>query len=180
MAKDARLRAPNLLFKNKFEKIFDGVWCACMRVNLYTDYLFRILMQAAVCHPKWVTVDDVAEKFDISRHYLVKAVHTLGREGYLVTRRGRDGGFTLAHPPADIRVGDIARLGEGGDEIIDCGDRQGRACLLFPSCHLKDILKEAAEAFFSILDRYTLEDLIRSGAMTKALRGGGRSCRGCS
>lgn len=148
-----------------------------MRINLYTDYLFRILMQAAVCRPDRVTVDEVAEKFGISRHYLVKAVHTLGLKGYLVTHRGRDGGFTLAIPPEEIPVGAIARLGEGGDDVIDCEDRHGHPCLLFPSCHLKEILDEAGEAFFAVLDRYTLEDLIGSKSVMALLKGNDRSWR---
>lgn len=144
-----------------------------MRLNLYTDYLFRILMQAAVNRPKRVTVDEVAETFGVSRHYLIKAVHMLGRGGYLATQRGAGGGFTLARAPGAIRVGDIARLGEGGSEVIDCENRNGHPCLLFPSCHLRGVLAEASEAFFAVLDRYTLEDLIQAGPAMALLRSGG-------
>jgi len=131
-----------------------------MRLSRYTDYLVRVLMQAAVRGPKRVTVDEVARTFHISRHYLVKAVYDLGRHGFLSTRRGVGGGFTLARAPEDIRLGDVVRLGEESEAVIDCRDRFGDACLLVPACRLKSVLDEAATAFFAVLDRCTLADLI--------------------
>ena len=74
-----------------------------MRVSTYSDYALRVLMQAALRSPERITVDEVADAFGISRHHLVKIVHDLGRHGYLATRRGIGGGFTLALPPKKIQ-----------------------------------------------------------------------------
>ncbi len=105
-------------------------------------------------------MDEVADAFGISRHHLVKIVHDLGRHGYLATRRGIGGGFTLALPPKKISVGDIVRLGEQSDTVIDCKDRGDRPCRIFPACRLRGVLDEAAAAFFAVLDSYTLNDLL--------------------
>jgi Rrf2 family transcriptional regulator, nitric oxide-sensitive transcriptional repressor len=131
-----------------------------MRVSTYSDYALRVLMQAALRSPERVTVDEVAGAFGISRNHLVKVVHDLGRHGYLATRRGIGGGFTLALPPEEIRLGDIVRLGEESETVIDCKDRGDRPCRIFPACRLKGVLDEAAAAFFSVLDSYTLDDLL--------------------
>ena len=131
-----------------------------MRVSAYSDYALRVLMQAALCRPERITVDEVAEAFGISRHHLVKIVHDLGRHGYLATWRGIGGGFSLALPPDKIRVGDVVRLGEESETVIDCKDRLGRACRIFPACRLRGVLDEAAVAFFAVLDSYTLDDLL--------------------
>jgi Rrf2 family nitric oxide-sensitive transcriptional repressor len=131
-----------------------------MRVSTYSDYALRVLMQAALRSPARVTVDEVAGAFGISRNHLVKIVHDLGRHGYLATRRGIGGGFTLALPPEEIRLGEIVRLGEESDTVIDCRDRQDRPCRIFPACRLKGVLDEAAAAFFAVLDSYTLDDLL--------------------
>jgi len=135
-----------------------------MRLSVYSDYALRVLMQAALCHPERITVDKVAATFVISRHHLVKVVHDLGRSGYLQTRRGMGGGFTLALPPEKIRLGDIVRLGEETETVIECKDNQGQPCRLRPACRLKGVLDEAAAAFFGVLDGYTLAELLKQPA----------------
>ena len=129
-----------------------------------SEHLFRLRPARAhaggVAQPERITVDEVADAFGISRHHLVKIVHDLGRHGYLATRRGIGGGFTLALPPKKICVGDVVRLGEESELVIDCKDRQNRFCRIFPACRLKGVLDEAAAAFFAVLDSYTLEDLL--------------------
>ena len=140
-----------------------------MRVSTYSDYSLRVLMQAALRSPELITVDEVADAFGISRHHLVKIVHDLGRHGYLATRRGIGGGFTLALPPEKIGVGDIVRLGEESEVVIDCKDRQNRFCQIFPACRLKGVLDEAAASFFAVLDSYTLDDLLGQASTLKDL-----------
>ncbi|HWQ93697.1 MAG TPA: Rrf2 family transcriptional regulator [Clostridia bacterium] len=132
-----------------------------MQLRAYSDYSLRVLMFAALRSPDRVTVDEVAEAFSISRHYLVKIVHDLGCRGYLDTQRGVGGGFTLARPPQEIRLGDIIRWGEETETVIECTDKKNQQCRLFPACHLKGVLDEAAAAFFGVLDTYTLADLVR-------------------
>lgn len=142
-----------------------------MRLSAYSDYAVRVLFQTALRAPERVTVDDVAQTFGISRHHLVKVVHDLGRNGYLATRRGVGGGFTLARAPEDIRLGDVVRLGEESEKVIDCLDGPHRKCRLWPACRLRGVLDEAAAAFFSVLDRYTLADLLKHPARMRAVLG---------
>lgn len=139
-----------------------------MRLSVYSDYALRVLMQAAVCAPERTTVDEVARAFGISRHHLVKVVHDLGRHGYLQTHRGVGGGFTLARPPGEIRVGDVVRLGEESDVVIECRDASATPCRLAPACLLKGVLDEAAAAFFAVLDEHRLDDLVKHPARMRA------------
>lgn len=139
-----------------------------MRLSTYSDYAIRVLMQAALHTPRRLTVDEVAGAFAISRHHLVKVVHDLGRSGYLQTQRGIGGGFTLAGPPENIRLGDIVRLGEETDRVIDCMDRPDQPCRMFPACRLRGVLDEAAAAFFAVLDGYSLADLLQHPSKMRA------------
>jgi Rrf2 family nitric oxide-sensitive transcriptional repressor len=132
-----------------------------MRLSVYSDYSVRVLICAATSQPERLTVDQVAKIFCISRHHLVKVVHDLGRNGYLDTQRGMGGGFTLARSPEHIRLGDVVRLGEETETVIECQDRRHRPCRLLPCCRLKGVFDEAATAFFAVLDRYTLADLVQ-------------------
>ena len=142
-----------------------------MQLSTYSDYSLRVLMQAALRAPARVTVDEVADTFGISRHHLVKVVHDLGRSGYLETHRGVGGGFTLARPSEDIRLGDVVRLGEETETVIDCFEGEKRRCRLFPACRLKGVLDEAAAAFFAVLDRYSLADLVKQPTKMRAVLG---------
>lgn len=142
-----------------------------MKLSAYSDYAVRVLIQTALRSPQRVTVAEVAQTFGISRHHLVKVVHDLGRNGYLTTQRGIGGGFTLARAPETIRLGDIVRLCEETETVIDCRDGGGQSCRLYPACHLKGVLDEAAAAFFAVLDRYTLADLAKQRSKMRVVLG---------
>lgn len=142
-----------------------------MKLRAYSDYSLRVLMQAALHRPETVTVDEVARTFVISRHHLVKVVHALGRSGYLATRRGVGGGFTLARAPEDITLGEVVRLGEEVATVIDCRERENRVCRLASACRLKGVFDEAAAAFFDVLDGYTLADLVKTPRRMRGVLG---------
>lgn len=142
-----------------------------MQLSAYSDYSLRVLMHAALRSPDRVTVDEVADTFGISRHHLVKVVHDLGRSGFLETHRGVGGGFTLGRPADKIRVGEIVRLGEETDRVIECADKPERRCRLALACRLKDVLDEAAAAFFAVLDNYSLADLLKQPSKMRTALG---------
>ena len=140
-----------------------------MRLSANSDYALRVLMQAALRSPERVTVDQVAGTFGISRHHLVKVVPDLSRNGYLQAQRGIGGGFTLSRPREEIRLGEVVRLGEEIETVIDCMDKPNRPCRIVPACRLKGVLDEAAAAFFAVLDGYTLADLMRQPSSMRAV-----------
>lgn len=131
-----------------------------MQLNAFTDYALRVLLYAAVRPDSRALTRDVADTFGISRHHVVKIVNQLQHLGYLETIRGRDGGFVLALPPDQIRVGDVVRRTEGTLAIVECLSPSTNTCPLARACGLKGALNEAMDAFFTALDRYTLADLL--------------------
>lgn len=131
-----------------------------MQLNLFTDYALRVLIYAAVRRDGLCTSQAVAATFGISRHHVVKVVHALRKAGYLDTVRGRGGGFRLACRPERIGLGDLVRQTEGTIAVVECFDPGANTCPLGPACGLKDVLREGVDAFFSVLDRYTLADLV--------------------
>ena len=140
-----------------------------MRLSKFSDYSLRVLMHAALRAPALITIDEVAKAFGISRNHLVKVVHALGINGFLATRRGIGGGFTLGLPLQKIGIGDVVRLTEADEIVIDCKNRQGCLCRIFPACRLKGALDNAASVFYSALDNYTLDDLVKPASEMKAL-----------
>jgi Rrf2 family nitric oxide-sensitive transcriptional repressor len=130
-----------------------------MRISTHSDYALRLLMHVAARHPELVTIQDVADGYGISKNHLMKIAHQLALGGYLETQRGRTGGLRLARNPGDINLGAVLRLGEGGTPLVECFDRATNACVITPACKLKFLLKDAEDAFYGVLDRYTLQDL---------------------
>lgn len=130
-----------------------------MRLNVFTDYSLRVLIQAAIRHPNRVTIDEVAKAYGISRNHLIKVINELGRAGFLVTQRGRAGGFTLARPAERILVSDVVKFGEEGQPLVECFNAERNTCVITPACRLKGALAEAQRAFFDVLAKYTIADV---------------------
>jgi Rrf2 family nitric oxide-sensitive transcriptional repressor len=131
-----------------------------MRISVFTDYAYRVLMQAAARNPDLITIQDVAIGYGISRNHLMKVIHELSKAGFLETQRGRHGGFRLGRPAERIKLGDIFRLGESGAPLVECFDQATNACVVTPGCRLKFVLADAERAFVAVLDRYTLRDVM--------------------
>jgi Rrf2 family transcriptional regulator, nitric oxide-sensitive transcriptional repressor len=130
-----------------------------MQLNAFTDYALRILVYAAARPEQRCLTADVASAYGISRHHVVKVVNGLQHFGYLKTTRGRSGGFTLARSPEQIRVGDVVRRTES-TTLVECFDRHTNTCPLAQACGLKGVLAEAFAAFLTVLDRYSIADMV--------------------
>jgi Rrf2 family nitric oxide-sensitive transcriptional repressor len=130
-----------------------------MRLNLQSDYALRLLMHLAANDGELVTIKQVADRFRISQNHLMKVAHVLGREGFIQTVRGRSGGLRLARRPETIRIGDVVRRMEGDFALVECFPGGAAGCFIVPACRLKGVLREALEAFMSVLDRHTIGDL---------------------
>ncbi|HYC35560.1 MAG TPA: Rrf2 family transcriptional regulator [Usitatibacter sp.] len=131
-----------------------------MRLTTFTDYSLRVLMFVATAPEGRATIAEVARSFDISEHHLVKVVHALGTSGLLNNQRGRGGGLRLGRAPREINVGHVVRITEGMDFPAECFGRNDNHCVLTPACRLAGVLERALEAFYAVLDGYTLEDLV--------------------
>jgi len=132
-----------------------------MRLTAFTDYSLRVLIYVAQAPGGHTTITEAARVLAVSENHLVKVVHALGKLGVLSNTRGRGGGLALAGPPSGVNVGRVIRASESM-AIAECFEPGSNTCGLAGRCRLETILHEALDAFFSVLDRYTLEDLVRS------------------
>lgn len=135
-----------------------------MRLTQWTDYTLRVLMYCAASdgrdHP--VTITEVAESYNISRSHLTKIVQQLSSSSLLETTRGRGGGIRLMRPASEINVGAVVRATETDFNLVECFDPESNQCRLSSHCRLQNVLADAMQAFFVVLDRYTLADLLQA------------------
>ena len=133
-----------------------------MRLTQWTDYTLRVLMYCAASQGRVqpVTITEVAESYGISRSHLTKIVQELSAQGLLETMRGRGGGMRLMKPAADINIGAVVRATETDFHLVECFDPEHNQCRLNSHCYLKGVFWQAMQAFFAVLDKVTLADLL--------------------
>jgi Rrf2 family protein len=102
--------------------------------------------------------DAIAETHDIPTKFLVGVLTTLRTAGILQSMRGRDGGFRLAKPAADIRVADVMRALEGPLAEVR-GERPEETEYLGAAEHLRDLWIATRVALRSVLETTSLADL---------------------
>lgn len=141
-----------------------------MKMTAYTDYTLRTLMYLAINGGRSTTIADIASAYRISEAHLMKIVHQLGVAGDIETTRGRNGGIRLAQAAADINIGAVVRRTEVDMDLVPCFGDMG-SCTIGSACLLKGVLDEALGKFLSVLDQYTLADLIRPHRQLSALLG---------
>ncbi|REJ09837.1 Rrf2 family transcriptional regulator [Halobacillus trueperi] len=143
-----------------------------MRLKKYTDYALRVLIfTASKRDGELANKKEISEVFHISENHLGKIIHELNKLELIETLRGRSGGIRLAKEPADINIGNVVRAMEDDFHLLECFDCATNYCVITPACKLKGVLHEALRAFLTVLDKYTLEDLLTNKQELRALMG---------
>lgn len=137
-----------------------------MRLTKQTSHAIRILIDCANAGDVLVKSAEIAARLDITLQNTFKIMHLLSRAGFVAATRGPKGGVKLARPAKDIRIGDVVRAMEATTVEIEGQDgpssRSGKG-----APRINAIFDDALEAFISVLDQHTLED------MARLRRGGG-------
>ncbi|MBH0086266.1 Rrf2 family transcriptional regulator [Psychrobacter sp. SCQQ22] len=158
-----------------------------MRLTNYSDYALRSLIYLAV-KPEPHTlanISDISNSYDISKSHLTKVIHQLGQLGYIESVRGKNGGIRLARAPKEINLGILIKQIEPDFDLVECfavpvSKGEGSqskdlpvtfieektdkpiGCVITPVCQLKSVFSEALRAFITVLERYTLADIINN------------------
>ncbi len=145
----------NLYFalRNDEESLF-------LQLTLQTDYTLRVLIYLAIKNETLATIEELAHFYNISAHHLTRIIHKLGELGYIITLRGRGGGFHLSQNPKDINIGEVIEKIENHFYTVECFDPEKKTCKLLGACLLQPLLAEATKNFISTLKQKTLADLL--------------------
>ncbi len=130
-----------------------------VRLTSFTDYGLRMLMRMASLPDRAFSTADLAQEFGLPRNHLSKIMQRLSRAGIVETRRGGGGGAMLAKPPQDIRLGDLVRVLEADQPLVECFGEAPDGCTIVGQCRLKSRLRLAEMAFLAQLDSSSLADV---------------------
>jgi len=107
----------------------------------------------------------LAELHGVSRTYLAKHLQALSKAGLIRAVEGRDGGYELSRPAAEVTVYDVVRAVDGPEAAFRCTEiRQqgplpttGEACKV--PCGIAKVMADAERAWRDSLRGVTIGDL---------------------
>lgn len=140
-----------------------------MKITYKGDYALKAILDLASHYGTGlVTIQDMAGRLDIPVKFLEQVLLDLKRGSFVESRRGKVGGYLLAKPPSQIKVGQIIRFIEGAIEPIACIERRYSGCSDIYKCVFRKIWQDVTQATSNIVDNITFEDLAREIKAKKA------------
>lgn len=137
-----------------------------MRLTKKGEYALRTLIQLGIAEKQGrdvVSVSDLAEGENLPYKFIENILQELRKDGYVESKRGKDGGCRLAKPMKEITIGEVVRLIDGRLAPIGCAsetDYEKCTCPDEVHCGLRMLMIDVRNAIAQILDRYTLEDVV--------------------
>jgi Rrf2 family protein len=108
-------------------------------------------------------VTDIAEANNVPKKFLDGILGDLRKAGFVRSKTGKDGGYMLARPPEEIRIGHVIRVLDGPLAPIACASRTAyQRCDDCPNerkCAVRLMMLEVRNAIATILDHRTLAEM---------------------
>ena len=132
-----------------------------MKITYKGDYALKAVLDLALHYDtnSVVTIHDLAKRADIPIKFLEQVLLDLKRGGFVESRRGKVGGYLLAKPPKEIRIGEVIRFIDGPVEPITCVEKDYTGCKDIYKCAFREIWQRVSKATSDIVDNITFEDL---------------------
>jgi Rrf2 family protein len=106
--------------------------------------------------------NDIAERQNIPRRFLELIFFELRRHGLIQSKRGREGGYMLAFPAAEISIARIVRAVDGPLALLSCASvafyRRCDDCDDEKTCQVRRLMREVRDAASAILDNTSLAE----------------------
>lgn len=124
-----------------------------MKISTKGRYGLTIMMELAARFGEGpISLKSIAEKHNLSEHYLEQLVAPLRNAGLVKSIRGAYGGYVLPTEPDKITAGQIIRTLEGPISPVDFTEEDDPA--------KRDLWIRIRDSIASVLDSTTLSDLI--------------------
>ncbi|SFE26013.1 transcriptional regulator, BadM/Rrf2 family [Paenibacillus catalpae] len=124
-----------------------------MKISTKGRYGLTIMMELAGKFGEGPTsLKSIAERNQLSEHYLEQLVAPLRNAGLVKSIRGAYGGYILSKEPETITAGDVIRILEGPISPVDFTEEDDPA--------KRDLWLRIRDSIASVLDSTTLADLV--------------------
>ena len=132
-----------------------------MKIPMRVDYGVRALVELAQHYDEHsVQTADIASSQGIPEAYLDQLMSTLHKYGFVVSRRGPQGGHRLAMDPKDINLHMVMSTLDGNLSPIDCLITP-TDCVFSDTCAQQEVWKSVEEAVEEVLKNIKISDLVQ-------------------
>jgi Rrf2 family protein len=137
-----------------------------MKLSKRGEYALRALIDLGIASELgWpmLQVSELATKEKLPVKFLEQIFTQLKAAGYVVSKRGKFGGYSLARPMKQIKFGAVIRLIDGPLAPIRCVSQTSYARCSCPDevhCGLRMLMLDVRNAITAMLDRHTLADIV--------------------
>ncbi|MFA5928466.1 MAG: Rrf2 family transcriptional regulator [Candidatus Margulisiibacteriota bacterium] len=132
-----------------------------MKITYKSDYALKVILELAIAYPSnLLHIEDIARRQDIPKKFLEQILLELKKQGFVLSKKGPNGGYMLAKKPQKISVGDIVRAMEGTIFPISCIDPALPAtCRETSRCVFLPIWQDVNKAITDIVDRMDFQQI---------------------
>lgn len=134
-----------------------------MKLSTKARYGLRIMLDVArhgTCD--YVSMRDISQRQDISLKYVEKLLRELKNAGFITSKLGAHGGYTMALAAENISVGDVVTAMEGRINLVDCW-LKGSECPRHADCLTCLLWAKVSAQIVETLGVTTLADLLSGG-----------------
>jgi len=121
-----------------------------------------------------VQAGDISADQNIPKKFLDLIFFELRRHGLVQSTRGREGGYSLARPAAEISIAAIVRAVDGPLAPLPCASvkfyRRCSDCEDEKTCEVRRLMREVRDAASAILDNTSLAEAAATNAPKRKAR----------
>lgn len=137
-----------------------------MNLSKKSEYALRAVIHlgmAAELGRPMISGAELAMANHLPLKFVERILLELRAAGIVDSQRGKFGGYMLAKPAADIRIGDLIRIMDGRLAPISCASEcayQPCSCPDEDHCGLRMLMIDVRNALTAILDRYSVAQVV--------------------
>ena len=137
-----------------------------MKISKRGEYALRALIDLGIAHElgrPLLKINELVAKERLPVKFLEQILTQLRGAGFIETKRGKAGGYSLAKPAREISLGKVIRLIDGPLAPISCVSvtaYERCSCPDEDHCGLRMLMLDVRNAIARILDRYVLADVV--------------------
>lgn len=146
--------------------VYQNSRLSCVKLSKRGEYALRALIDLGIAQElgrPQLQIRELADRENIPVKFLEQILVQLKLAGYLESRRGKRGGYSLGKPLKKIVIGEVVRLIDGPLAPIPCVSQTAFAACSCPDpdhCGLRILMMDVRNAIAGILDRHSLADVV--------------------